>query len=137
MLCIFLLAAMSIPRRIEVAADSLIIYGVLEVSIIRYNDIKVVETIDRIPYYMIPVVGILGFGGYYGYWINVKDLSLCKVYASRHRACLRIRRYNDIDIIINDFTAISPSSPQQRHGSSPDDTSCDAKFDIFKHGLRR
>lgn len=97
---------LSIPRQIDITINSIIIYGWLEVTIINFNEIKAVEYINKIPYYTVPILGAVGFGGYYGYWINIKTRSLCKIYVTQRKACLCIKRYNDIDIIIDDIDSI-------------------------------
>lgn len=100
-ICVILLSALSIPRRIKYTPDRLLICCVLEITVIDRHDIESVEYMDKLPNSMVPVISIYGFGGYYGYWFNFKTRSFCKMYVTRRRSCLRIHRDKKMDIVIN------------------------------------
>lgn len=99
--CVILLSALSIPRRIKFTPDQLLICCVLEITVINRRDIESVEHLEKLPDSLFPVISIYGFGGYYGYWFNFRTGTFCKMYATRRRACLCLHRSRKMDIIIN------------------------------------
>lgn len=98
---LLLLAMLSIPRRVEITSDRLVILCLLEMTIVGSEEIESVELLSAPPRRAFPVAGVWGFGGYYGYWFDLRRWSLFKIYtADRHGSCLRICRKEACDIVV-------------------------------------
>ncbi len=98
---LLLLAALSMPRYIEVTAGHLIVLCLLEPTIIAFDDIGSVELLSGLPEWSVPLAGVWGFGGYYGYWLEVRRMRLFKIYTAHRGACLRLGRRRGCDIVVD------------------------------------
>lgn len=95
------LAALSIPRRVDMTFERLIICCLVEITIIDTEDIERAERLPRPPRWSFPVAGVWGVGGYYGYWFDLRRWRLFKLYTADWRGpCFRICRTYACDIIV-------------------------------------
>ena len=95
------LAALSIPRRVDMTFERLIICCLVEITIIDTEDIERAERLPRPPRWSFPVAGVWGGGGYYGYWFDLRRWRLFKLYTADWRGpCFRICRTYACDIIV-------------------------------------
>ncbi len=77
------LVALSIPRSIRVTKEAVEIRCLVEITHITYNHFRSVRRMERAdlkPF--IPTFASVGVGGYFGYWLDIKNWDLVKVYAS-------------------------------------------------------
>ena len=100
-IAVLLLFILSFPRYIKLSSNSIDINCILEVSSIPYSDIVRVCKIRRyVVNYHIPIMGSYGFGGYFGYYLNLKQLKIVRYYATNLRSLIAIEDiYSDIYII--------------------------------------
>ena len=78
-----LLAVVSIPVYVKINKVNFEIRCVLEMTVIPMEDIVSVRRIDRSELKpLIPIFASCGFAGHYGYYLNLKNWTLYKVYAS-------------------------------------------------------
>lgn len=95
------LAALSIPRRVEITPQRLIIYCLVELTVVETKDIRLVQHLPGHPPWSFPLAGAWGIGGYYGYWFDLRRGRWFKIYATQRGSCLRICRYHGCDIIVD------------------------------------
>lgn len=99
MYALLLLAMLSIPRRIETTFDGLVIHCLLEVTVVDAEQIRFAQRLSRHPKWSVPLAGLWGVGGYYGYWFDLRRWRFFKIYAGSRGPCLRICRKQGCDII--------------------------------------
>ncbi len=86
-----LLVVLSIPRRIRVTDTAFEIHCVVELTSVALEDITLVRTMA--PQEMrrsCPLLASHGFFGYFGWFYNLSEWSLYKVYAAQWRNFVRI-----------------------------------------------
>ncbi len=92
---------LSFPRHIELSDNYIDIHCVLEVTSIAYDDI--VRACKIRPYvvkYHFPIMGSYGFGGYFGYYFNIRQLKVVRFHATNLKSLIAIEDvYSDIYII--------------------------------------
>lgn len=78
------LYVLSIPRFIRVTDAAFEIHCLVELTKLHLNDIKSVRRIDDSSMkHSIPLLASYGFCGYYGYYFNISEWEMIKVYASK------------------------------------------------------
>jgi hypothetical protein len=83
LITVLTLYLLSIPRKIRVTADTLNIQCVVELTSVALEDIALIRTMDKSEMkYAVPLLASYGFFGYYGWYYNISEFSLFKVYAS-------------------------------------------------------
>ncbi len=88
---IALLLVLSIPRRIRLTQKTLEIHCVVELTSIALEDIVLIREMEpREMRWSFPLLASYGFFGYYGWFYNLSEWSLFKVYASQWRNFVRI-----------------------------------------------
>lgn len=86
-----LLALLSIPRRIVLSDQELELRCLVESSYIPLSSIVDVRVVERRALRgKIPLMGIYGFWGYYGRYLDVKSGRIHKIYATRRQGCVAI-----------------------------------------------
>ena len=81
---LLLLASLSIPRFMRVSPHSVEIHCVMELIKIPLSDIRHIRFVEpRQMRYCIPLWGVYGFGGYYGFYLNLRERRLFRLCASR------------------------------------------------------
>ena len=100
MACVVIVALclLSVPRRIIVGDHELELRCLVETTYIPLSSIADVEVLEGDGLRRkVPLVGIYGFWGYYGRYIDLKTGRLHRVYATRRTKCVAIhtskRRY--------------------------------------------
>ncbi len=77
------LTAMSIPRKIVVTDNTLLIRCILDITEIPRDEIASVRAVDNKEMRMIlPVFASIGFFGYYGHFFDVRNMRHVEIYAS-------------------------------------------------------
>lgn len=83
---LLLLAALSIPRFMRVSPHSVEIHCVMELIKIPIRDIRHVRFIERGQMkFCVPIWGVYGIGGYYGYYFNLREKKVFRMCASQWR----------------------------------------------------
>lgn len=83
---LLLLAALSIPRFMRVSPHSVEIHCVMELIKIPIRDIRHVRFIERGQMkFSVPIWGVYGIGGYYGYYFNLREKKVFRMCASQWR----------------------------------------------------
>ncbi len=86
-----LLLILSIPRRVVLTDETLLIHCVLDVTRIEYNRITSVRCIPaRKLRWVLPIFAGCGFFGYYGIYFDIRHFNLFKIYASEWRNLVEI-----------------------------------------------
>ena len=86
-----LLYVLSIPRKIRVTEKMFEIHCVVELTSIALEDIASIRRMDRRQMrWSVPLLASYGFFGYYGWYYNLSEWSLYKVYASEWANFVRI-----------------------------------------------
>ena len=100
MMCVALVALclLSVPRRIIVGEEMVELRCLVETTYIPLGSIADVEIVEQGALRgKMPLVGIYGFGGYYGRFLDLRTWRIHRVYATRRRGCVAIhtskRRY--------------------------------------------
>lgn len=107
-LAVALLLILSFPRNIDLDEDEMALKGILEATYIPYNDIKRIHPINKSRLrFVIPLIGSYGFGGYFGYYIDLRNLRTIRVFASRLSGLIMIQT------IYNERILISCERPEQ------------------------
>lgn len=92
------LCLLSVPRRIIVGEECVELRCLVETTYIPLGSIVDVEIVDGGALRgRLPLVGIYGFGGYYGRFLDLRSWRVYRVYATRRKGCVAIhtskRRY--------------------------------------------
>lgn len=92
------LCMLSWPRRIIIDDEKVELRCLVESSYIQMSSIVDVETIEgRGLAGKIPLLGIFGFGGYYGFWLDLATRKIYRTYVTSRTNCVVIhtshRRY--------------------------------------------
>ena len=100
-IAVLLLFILSFPRYIKLSDSSIEIHCMLEVTAIPYNEIvRVCKIRSYMVKYHLPIMGSYGFGGYFGYYINLKQLKIIRYYATNLKSLVAIEDvYSDIYIV--------------------------------------
>lgn len=81
---VVLLFFISFPRRICVTSSNLVINCILEATYIPLGDIKRIHETKRYRLNRtICLAGSYGFGGFYGYWLDLIHLRMVRMYATK------------------------------------------------------
>lgn len=97
-LALVALCVLSWPRRIIVDEEKVELRCVVESSYIKMSSIVDVEVVGKRGLAgKIPLPGVFGFGGYYGFWIDLKTKRVYRTYMTSRSNCVVIhtshRRY--------------------------------------------
>jgi len=85
------LMALSIPRKIVVADETVQIRCLLDITEIRRDEIVAVRRVDpRRMKWIVPLFGACGFFGYYGHFYDLKRFARVKLYATEWRNFVEI-----------------------------------------------
>ena len=77
------LTAMSVPRKIAVTENTLLIRCILDITEIPRNEIVSVRAVDtREMRGILPLFASMGFFGYYGHFFDFKNMRHVEIYAS-------------------------------------------------------
>lgn len=101
-LAVAALCILSIPRSIRITEKALEIRCVIEITHIPYNHIKElrkVEWQDLKP--IVPIFASPGFFGYFGYWLDLSNWDIIKVYASARSGLVIIEDVYERKYLIN------------------------------------
>ncbi|MDR0955469.1 MAG: hypothetical protein LBM20_08895 [Rikenellaceae bacterium] len=91
LITVLTLYLLSIPRKIRVTPDALNIQCVVELTSIALEDIVQIRKMEGSEMkYAVPLLASYGFFGYYGWYYNISEFSLFKVYASQWGNFVRI-----------------------------------------------
>ncbi len=93
-LCLLFLFVMSIPKYIKVSDQCIDIHCFVELTRIPISNIAEIKTIDKkLIKKSLPIAGSYGFGGYFGYYLNLKNWTMFRMYA---------RQWGDDFVMITD-----------------------------------
>lgn len=85
------LMSLSIPRKIVVKDDRVEVRCLLDITVIRRDEIASVRRVPpREMTWMLPFFGSCGFFGYYGHYLDLKDFDRVRIYASEWRNFIEI-----------------------------------------------
>ncbi len=88
---IMALCLLSVPRRIILSEKELELRCLVESIYIPLDKIVDVAEVERGAFgWKIPLVGVAGFWGYYGRWLDVKSWRIHRVCATRRSGCVAI-----------------------------------------------
>jgi len=107
-LALLMLAALSIPRFINISANTIEIHCLMELTTIPLDEIISIRRMEQKEMKWsapIPLLGIYGIFGYYGYYINLKQFKIFKVY------CRQWNNFIMIENIYEDNFVISADDP--------------------------
>lgn len=83
-LAVLALMSLSTPRKVTLADDGVEIHCVSDYSFIEYEDIASVRKVsNREMSLCIPIFGAIGFFGHYGRFLNLHNMEIVHIYASR------------------------------------------------------
>ncbi len=86
-----LLAALSIPRFMRVSPHSVEVHCVMELVKIPIPEIRHIRFVEpRQMRFCLPIWGIYGVGGYYGYYVNLRERRVFRLCASQWRNFVQI-----------------------------------------------
>lgn len=81
---IIALMALSIPRKVIVSQDGIDICCISDYTFIPYNEIASVRAVDNNQMkFTVPIFAATGFFGYYGCFLNLRNMDFVKIYASK------------------------------------------------------
>lgn len=77
------LGVLSIPRSIRVTEEAVVVSCFVEITHIPYNHLKSARRIERAELQpLVPVFASPGFFGWFGYWLELRNLDFVKIYAT-------------------------------------------------------
>ncbi|MCH5330363.1 MAG: hypothetical protein J1E04_05295 [Alistipes sp.] len=77
------LTVLSIPRKLALSDTTLYIRCILDITEIPYSEIASVRPVGRKDMrWVLPLFGCMGFFGYYGHFIDLKNMRHIEIYAS-------------------------------------------------------
>jgi hypothetical protein len=86
-----LLMALSIPRRILIDEELVVVRCLLDATEIRRDEIASVRRLEAEELRgVIPILGGCGFFGYYGHFFDLKNFERVRVYASEWRNMIEL-----------------------------------------------
>lgn len=101
-LALMALMTLSIPRRIVLLDHTLEIQCILDITEINIREIASVRCIDRQRMrWIVPVMGGIGFFGYYGKYFDVKEFDMVNLYASEWNNFVEITDIYDSRTIVS------------------------------------
>ncbi|MBE9488482.1 MAG: hypothetical protein IMY73_04790 [Bacteroidetes bacterium] len=87
-----LLAFISAPRHFDIYEDKFVIQCIVESTAIKFDQIVSIEKMDKLKLRnFLPIYSSLGFMGYFGYFLRIKDFTLARIYTTNLSNCLSIR----------------------------------------------
>lgn len=99
---LFLLACLSAPRFVHISPHSVEIHCAMELIKIPIRDIKEVRHLDSAQMrHSVPLLGIYGMLGYYGYYFNFDDRKIFRLYASQWRNFVVIEDIYEEQIVVS------------------------------------
>ena len=100
-LCFLFLFVMSIPKYISVSDQCVDIHCFVELTRIPIMNIVDIKLVDKKQFRMsIPIAGSFGFGGYFGYYLNLKNWTIFRMYARQWGDFVMITDvYEDVFVI--------------------------------------
>ncbi len=95
------LQVLSFPGYIKTGRSAIEIHCILEVSIIPYeNIVKIKPLAKESMKWCIPLLVSYGFGGYFGYYINLRQLKVSRLYATDLNTLVAIKDiYSDLYVV--------------------------------------
>lgn len=92
------LMVLSVPRKIVVTDKRLLVRCVLDITEIQRSDIASVRIVEQSEMqWILPLFGSIGFFGYYGHFLDLKNLNHVEIYASEWSNFIEITTiYEDI-----------------------------------------
>ena len=133
------LTVMSVPRRIVVTEQRLLIRCVVDITEIPRSEIVSVRKAGRKDMrWMIPLFGSIGFFGYYGHFIDLKNMRRVEIYASEWDNFVEITTiYEDVyyvscsrsDELVAELTAAEEAAPNGEADDASADKANDASDD--------
>ena len=82
-LAIIALMVLSIPRRIAILGNTLEIQCISDITEIDIREIATIKKVDRKAMrWVFPLFGAVGFLGYYGKFVDIKEFDIITIYAS-------------------------------------------------------
>lgn len=101
-IAVLALFVLSIPRFIRITDTDLEIHCFVELTRLPVGNIKGVKRIDNSSMRRcIPILGSYGFCGYYGYFFNLSEWEMVKVYASKWSDFIEIEDIYEQKYIVN------------------------------------
>ena len=100
-ICLFVLFVMSIPKSLRVNEQYIDIHCVVELTRIPISNIVEIRPIENKQLrWALPLAGSFGFGGYFGYYFNLRNGSMFKMYARQWGDFVMITDvYEDVFVI--------------------------------------
>ena len=90
-IALFALMSMSIPRRLVITEESLQIRCILDITEIPLHDIASVRAVSkREMRWKMPIFGCCGFFGFYGHFVDLKNMRHIEIYATEWRNFVEI-----------------------------------------------
>ena len=78
------LMILSIPRKVVVADDGIEIHCISDYTLLEYEDIASIRKVERGEMRLsLPLFGAVGFFGHYGRFLNLRNMEIIHIYASR------------------------------------------------------
>jgi hypothetical protein len=101
-IAIVILLILSIPRSLRITEQALEIRCVVEITHIPYEHIESVRRIGRTELgRMIPLFASSGVFGYFGWWLDVRNWDIIKVYASSWHGLVLIEDIYEQRYLVN------------------------------------
>lgn len=106
-LAVAALCALSIPRFVRVSEQSVEIHCTVEITQLYFDDIRSVRVLsERECSKMIPLLASHGFFGYFGFYLDVENWDIVRIYACSMRELVEIE-----DVFENRYIVGIPNAP--------------------------
>lgn len=123
-LAIVALTVMSIPRKIVVTDSRLLVRCILDITEIPLADIVSIQPVGkRRMRWVVPVFGAVGFFGYYGHFLDIRNMRHVEIYSATWSDFIEITTiYEDVYYIScsqrDELIAILSENIPERHGKA-------------------
>lgn len=96
------LALLSVPRSIRITSDAVEIRCIVEITHIPYHHIRAVRRTERSELRpLVPVFASPGFFGWFGYWLDVQNWDLLKLYLTSWHGLVLIEDIYEQKYVVN------------------------------------